>query len=118
VDTRVTEYARANASIGINGTVLNNVNANAKSLSPEYLKKTVAMANVFRRYGIRVYLSARFSAPIELGGLKTADPLDPEVIGWWKKKADETMPRSRLEASRSKQTVKGSQGLVPTIEAT
>ena len=88
-DERLTDYARANASIGINGSVLNNVNANSKSLSAEYLAKTAAIARVFRRYGMRVYLSARFSAPIELGGLKTADPLDPQVIEWWKKKADE-----------------------------
>lgn len=89
VDERLTDYARANASIGINGSVLNNVNANSKSLTAEYLAKAAAIAKVFRRYGLRVYLSARFSAPIELGGLKTADPLDPEVIEWWKKKADE-----------------------------
>ena len=74
------EYARANASIGINGTVLTNVNANALILNPDYLIKVAALADVFRPYGIRVYLTARFSAPIELGKLKTADPLDPEVI--------------------------------------
>lgn len=89
VDPRLRDYARANASLGINGSVLNNVNASAQSLSPEYLSKTAAIADVFRPYGVRVYLSARFSAPIELGGLKTADPLDPEVAAWWKKKADE-----------------------------
>lgn len=89
VDPRLRDYARANASVGINGAVLNNVNASARSLSAEYLGKTAAIAGVFRPYGIRVYLSARFSSPIELGGLKTADPLDPEVITWWKKKADE-----------------------------
>jgi alpha-glucuronidase len=89
VDQRLRDYARANASVGINGSVLNNVNANSQSLSGEYLQKTAAIANVFRAYGVRVYLSARFSAPIELGGLKTADPLDPEVAAWWKKKADE-----------------------------
>ncbi|MGA9773028.1 MAG: alpha-glucuronidase family glycosyl hydrolase [Blastocatellia bacterium] len=86
---RLRDYARANASLGINGSVLNNVNANAQSLSAEYLGKAAAIARVFRPYGVRVYLSARFSAPIELGGLKTADPLDPEVAAWWKKKADE-----------------------------
>lgn len=89
VDPRLRDYARANASIGINGTVLNNVNANAQFLSTEYLAKVAAIANVFRPYGIRVYLSARFSAPIELSGLKTADPLDPAVKEWWKQKANE-----------------------------
>lgn len=89
VDPRLVDYARANASVGINGSVLNNVNANSKSLSAEYLQKTKAIADTFRPYGVRVYLSARFSAPIELDGLKTADPLDPEVAAWWKKKADE-----------------------------
>jgi alpha-glucuronidase len=89
LDPRYTDYARANASIGINGTVLTNVNANATSLLPEYLAKAAALAGVFRPYGIRVYLTARFSAPIEIGGLKTADPLDPEVAAWWKRKAGE-----------------------------
>jgi alpha-glucuronidase len=88
-DPRYTDYARANASLGINGTVLNNVNASALSLAPDYLAKAAALADVFRRYGIRVYLSARFSAPIELGGLKTADPLDPEVQRWWRAKVEE-----------------------------
>ena len=86
---RYTDYARANASIGINGTVLTNVNANATSLTREYLVKAAALANVFRPYGIRVYLTARFSAPIEIGGLKTADPLDPQVRAWWTKKTEE-----------------------------
>jgi alpha-glucuronidase len=89
VDARLRDYARANASVGINGSVLNNVNANSRSLSPEYLRKAAAIADLFRPYGVKVYLSARFSAPIELGGLKTADPLDPEAAGWWKNKADE-----------------------------
>jgi alpha-glucuronidase len=89
VDPRLRDYARANASIGINGSVLNNVNANAQSLTAEYLRKAAAVADTFRPYGVRIYLSARFSAPIELGGLKTADPFDPSVIEWWKKKADE-----------------------------
>ncbi len=88
-DPRYTDYARANASIGINGTVLTNVNANADILKPEYLQKVKALAGIFRPYGIRVYLTARFSAPIEIGGLKTADPLDPAVAAWWKAKADE-----------------------------
>lgn len=88
-DPRYTDYARANASIGINGVVLNNVNANAEILTAPYLRKVRALAEVFRPYGIRVYLTARFSAPIEIGGLKTADPLDPAVRAWWKAKADE-----------------------------
>ncbi|MDC7684114.1 alpha-glucuronidase family glycosyl hydrolase [Asticcacaulis sp. BYS171W] len=86
---RYVDYARANASIGINGTVLNNVNARAESLTSPYIVKAAALADTFRPYGIRVYLSVRFSAPIELGGLKTADPLDPAVRAWWKAKADE-----------------------------
>jgi alpha-glucuronidase len=86
---RYRDYARANASIGINGTVLTNVNANAKVLSPEYIAKVAALENVFRPYGIHVYLTARFSAPIEMGGLKTADPLDADVRKWWRNKADE-----------------------------
>ena len=89
VDPRYTDYARANASLGINGTVLNNVNSNALSLTPMYLAKAAALANVLRPYGIRVYLSARFSAPKEIGGMKTADPLDPAVRRWWKDKAGE-----------------------------
>lgn len=84
-----TDYARANASIGINGAVLNNVNANARSLTAPYIAKAAALADVFRPYGIRVYLSARFSAPMEIGGLPTADPLDPRVRAWWRSKADE-----------------------------
>ncbi len=89
VDPRLRDYARANASIGINATALNNVNANSRSLNAEYLRKAAAIANVFRPYGIRVFLSARFSAPMELGGLKTADPLDANVAAWWQQKADE-----------------------------
>jgi alpha-glucuronidase len=86
---RYEDYARANASIGINGAVLTSVNANATSLTPDWLAKAAALADVFRPYGIRVYLTARFSAPIEIGGLGTADPLVPEVAAWWKRKADE-----------------------------
>lgn len=89
VDQRLIDYARANASIGINGSVLNNVNANAKILTPEYLEKVAVIANVFRPYGIRVYLAARFSAPMEIGNLSTADPLDLSVRAWWKEKANE-----------------------------
>jgi alpha-glucuronidase len=86
---RYRDYARANASIGINGVVLTNVNANARVLTSEYLAKVAALAKVFRPYGITVYLTARFSAPIEIGGLKTADPLDSAVRAWWRSKADE-----------------------------
>ncbi|HEX8572352.1 MAG TPA: alpha-glucuronidase family glycosyl hydrolase [Allosphingosinicella sp.] len=88
-DPRYADYARANASIGLNGTVLTNVNANAEVLTPLYLKKVAALADVFRPYGIKVYLTARFSAPIELGKLPTADPFDRRVRDWWKAKADE-----------------------------
>lgn len=93
IDQRYIDYARSNASIGINGTVLTNVNANALILTPQYLEKVEALANVFRPYGIKVYLTARFSAPIEIGNLKTADPKDPEVINWWKNKSAEIYKR-------------------------
>jgi alpha-glucuronidase len=86
---RLLDYARANASIGINGSVLNNVNSNSEFLTAKYIKKFAAIADVFRPFGIRVYLSPRFSAPIELGKLPTADPLNPAVIEWWKQKVDE-----------------------------
>lgn len=86
---RYRDYARVNASIGINGAVLTNVNANATVLSAPYIAKVKALAGVFRPYGIQVYLTARFSAPMELGGLKTADPLDPAVRAWWKAKISE-----------------------------
>jgi alpha-glucuronidase len=89
MDGRYHDYARANASIGINGTVLTNVNANALILTPHYLEKVKALADLFRPYGIKVYLTARFSAPMEIGGLKTADPLDAEVQQWWKNKITE-----------------------------
>ena len=89
IDQRYLDYARANASIGINGTVLTNVNANALILTEPWLIKVAALADAFRPYGIKVYLTARFSAPIEIGGLKTADPSDPEVNKWWKDKATE-----------------------------
>jgi len=89
LDPRYRDYARANASIGINGTVLNNVNAQKEILTPLYIAKVAALANVFRPYSIKVFLSARWSAPIELGGLKTADPLDPAVKAWWQAKVDE-----------------------------
>jgi alpha-glucuronidase len=88
-DQRLVDYARANASIGINGVVLNNVNADARILTPAYLRKVAAIADAWRPYGIRVYLSARFSAPIDLDGLSTADPLDPRVGAWWRDEADQ-----------------------------
>ena len=93
IDQRYIDYARANASVGINGTVLTNVNANALILTPQYLEKVEALANVFRFYGIKLYLTARFSAPIEIGGLKTADPKDADVANWWKNKAAEIYKR-------------------------
>jgi alpha-glucuronidase len=86
---RYQDYARACASIGINGVCLNNVNANARSLTGEYLEKTAALADIFRPYGIRVYLAPDFAAPIRLGGLSTSDPRDPHVAAWWKRKTDE-----------------------------
>lgn len=89
IEPRYHDYARANASIGINGTVLTNVNANALTLTPLYLEKAAALADVLRPYGIKVYLTARFSAPIEIGGLETADPLDPAVRDWWADKVTE-----------------------------
>lgn len=89
VSQRYIDYARANASLGINGTAITNVNANALILTKDYLVKVAALADAFRPYNIKVYLTARFSAPVEIGKLKTADPLDPEVIAWWKSKSDE-----------------------------
>ena len=86
---RYEAYARANASVGINGTVLNNVNASPLILSAPYLQKVKALADVFRPYGIRVYLSVNFASPMVLGGLPTADPQDKAVIRWWKDKAKE-----------------------------
>lgn len=88
-EQRYTDYARANASIGINGAVLNNVNAEAKSLRMDWLVKASGIADVFRPYGIKVYLTAKFSAPKEIGGLNTADPKDPQVQQWWKNKVNE-----------------------------
>lgn len=89
IDPRYIDYARANASIGINGTVLTNVNANATILTKNYLEKVKALADAFRPYGIKVFLTARFSSPIEIGGLKTADPLNADVQQWWKQKVKE-----------------------------
>jgi alpha-glucuronidase len=88
-DQRYTDYARADASIGINGVVLNNVNASPQILTPPWLAKAAALADSWRPYGIHVYLSVRFSSPIDIGGLKTADPLDTAVQNWWKQKVDE-----------------------------
>ena len=89
LDRRMIDYARANASVGINGVVVNNVNASAMMLEPRYITRLARLADAWRPYGIRVYLSARFSAPRDLGGLDTADPLDPAVAAWWQAKADE-----------------------------
>jgi alpha-glucuronidase len=86
IEPRYRDYARANASIGINGSVVTNVNANSLVLSDSYIEKVAALADVFRPYGIRIYLTARFNAPMELGGLPTADPLDPFVRQWWRSK--------------------------------
>jgi alpha-glucuronidase len=93
VDPRILDYARANASIGINGTVINSVNANPLSLRADYLDKAAALARTLRPYGIRVYLSPNFAAPKRLGGLPTADPLDPAVARWWRDKAAEIYAR-------------------------
>lgn len=89
IDPRYYDYARACASIGLNGSCLNNVNANAKSLTTEYLHKAAALATIFRPYGIKIYLAPVFSAPMQLGGLPTADPRDPAVAAWWQEKVDE-----------------------------
>lgn len=89
LDPRYTDYARACASIGINATVLNNVNAQPEILRRDYLEKVAALAEVFRPYGIRVMLCPVFNAPMRLDGLKTADPRDPAVADWWRRKADE-----------------------------
>lgn len=86
---RLITYARANASLGINGSVLNNVNASPKMMTAEYLNKVKIIANILRPYGIRVYLSINFASPMALGYTKTADPLDKKVQQWWKKKAKE-----------------------------
>jgi len=89
ISPRLHDYARANASVGINAVVLNNVNASALILTPLYLRKVAALADVFRPWGIRVFLSANFAAPIDIGGLTTADPLDEDVAAWWRAKAAE-----------------------------
>ena len=89
VSPRIKDYARANASIGINGVVVNNVNSQAEILTAVYIAKAAAIADVLRPYGIRLYFSVRFTSPRVIGGLATADPLDANVIAWWKAKADE-----------------------------
>ncbi|KAA9035681.1 alpha-glucuronidase [Ginsengibacter hankyongi] len=83
------EYARANASIGINGSVLNNVNASPMILTPDYLNRAKVIASLLRPYGVKIYLSVNFASPVSLGGFKTADPLDPAVMAWWKNKVKE-----------------------------
>ena len=88
-DPRYTDYARANASLGINGTVLNNVNAKPEMLTAPFIAKAAALADIFRPYGIKVYLSVRFSTPLELHETDSADPLSPAVAAWWQRKADE-----------------------------
>lgn len=89
IDQRYIDYARANASIGINGAAVTNVNANELIFRKDYLQKVAALADQFRVYGIKIYLTARFSSAIELGGLETADPLNPEVQKWWNEKTAE-----------------------------
>lgn len=89
LNDRLITYARANASLGINGSVLNNVNASPKMMTAEYINKVKVIANILRPYGIRVYLSINFASPMALGYTKTADPLDKKVQQWWKKKAKE-----------------------------
>lgn len=89
LDPRYIEYARANASVGINATALTNVNANQLIFRQDYIEKAAALANILRPYGIKVYLTARFSSPKELGGLPTADPNDPAVKKWWEEKVKE-----------------------------
>jgi alpha-glucuronidase len=88
-DARYVDYARANASLGINGVSLNNVSSRPEMLLPAWIAKAAAVADILRPYGIKVYFAARFSAPIELDGLPTADPLDPAVAEWWMRKAAE-----------------------------
>lgn len=88
-DPRYTDLARASASIGINGITINNVNASAKFITPEFLEKIKVLGDVFRPYGLKIYLAVNYSSPVTLGGLKTADPLDSEVKEWWRKKAKE-----------------------------
>jgi alpha-glucuronidase len=92
-DPRYGEYARANASIGINGAVLNNVNSSSAVMTSEYIEKIAALAEEFRPWGVKVWLAPRFTAPEEIGGLKTADPLDPAVRAWWRGRIEEIYRR-------------------------
>lgn len=89
IDPRYYDYARACASIGINGVNINNINSQPEILSSEYLEKIAVLANIFRSYGIRIYLSPPFNAPMQTGGLETSDPRNPDVIRWWRVKVDE-----------------------------
>lgn len=89
INSRYKDYARANASIGINGTSVNNVNSQVEILTKKYITKAAAVADVLRPYGIQVYFSIKFTSPMEIGGLSTSDPLDPNVRKWWKEKAQE-----------------------------
>ncbi len=88
-DPRYTDYARINASIGINGTVINNVNADVRFITPYFLERIAVLADIFRAYGIKTYLSINFNSPQLLGGLNTADPLNPDVQSWWREKVKE-----------------------------
>jgi alpha-glucuronidase len=122
-DPRYTDYARANASIGINGTVLTNVNANAQLLTAPYLEKVAALADIFRPWGIKVYLTARFSAPIEIGNLKTADPVDPGVQQYWKSIAEfpisaASWSRRIPKVSRGRRTISARMPKAPTCSPT
>jgi len=89
IDPRYKDYARANASIGINGTAVNNVNSQAEILTKAYIIKAAAIADILRPYGIQVYFSIKFTSPMEIGGLTTSDPFDPGVRKWWKEKAEQ-----------------------------
>ncbi len=89
IDPRYKDYARADASVGINGVVLNNVSASSVYLTPRWIAKVAALAAVMRPYGIRVYLSVLFNSSLDLGETKSGDPRDPAVIAWWHAKADE-----------------------------
>ena len=88
-DPRYTDFARASASIGINGITINNVNASAKFITPEFLEKIKVLGDIFRPYGLKIYIAVNYSSPITLGDIKTADPLDNEVKNWWKNKTEE-----------------------------
>ena len=92
-DPRYTDYARLNSSMGINGTVLNNVNADPRILQDDFIEKIAVLADIFRPYGIQVYISVNFQSPMEVGNLETADPLDPDVRKWWADKASEIYDR-------------------------